>query len=159
MGRAARNVYGQVIMYADKITDSMAKAMEETQRRREIQDAYNKKHHIMPKSVKKDVVDLIELTKVAETEAAYGSQKGRKGGKMTREALNKVIKTMTLQMKEASKNLEFEKAAELRDRLGQLRQQLADMSHDDTLPKNIQGEDMPKRRYRRKIKRPDAKKK
>lgn len=73
---------------------------------------------------------------------------------MTREALNKVIKTMTLQMKEASKNLEFEKAAELRDRLGQLRQQLADMSHDDTLPK-----DMPKRRYRRKIKRPDAKKK
>ena len=159
MGRAARNVHGQVIMYADKITDSMAKAMEETQRRREIQDAYNKKHHITPKSVKKDVVDLIELTKVAETEAAYGSQKGRKGGKKTREALNKVIKTMTLQMKEASKNLEFEKAAELRDRLGQLRQQLADMSHDDTLPKDMQGEDMPKRRYRRKIKRPDAKKK
>lgn len=78
---------------------------------------------------------------------------------MTREALNKVIKTMTLQMKEASKNLEFEKAAELRDRLGQLRQQLAEMSHDDTLPKDMQGEDMPKRRYRRKIKRPDAKKK
>lgn len=77
---------------------------------------------------------------------------------MTREALNKVIKTMTLQMKEASKNLEFEKAAELRDRLGELRQQLADMSHDDTLPKDMQGADMPKRRYRRKIKRPDAKK-
>lgn len=159
MGRAARNVNGTVIMYADKITDSMAKAMEETQRRREIQDAYNKKHHITPKSVKKDVVDLIELTKVAEDEAAYGSQKGKKGGKMTREALNKVIKTMTLQMKEASKNLEFEKAAELRDRLGELRQQLADMSHDDTLPKDMQGADMPKRRYRRKIKRPDAKRK
>ena len=159
MGRAARNVNGTVIMYADKITDSMAKAMEETQRRREIQDAYNKKHHITPKSVKKDVVDLIELTKVAEDEAAYGSQKGKKGGKMTREALNKVIKTMTLQMKEASKNLEFEKAAELRDRLGELRQQLADMSHDDTLPKEMQGADMPKRRYRRKIKRPDAKRK
>ena len=159
MGRAARNVNGTVIMYADKITDSMAKAMEETQRRREIQDAYNKKHHITPKSVKKDVVDLIELTKVAEDEAAYGSQKGKKGGKMTREALHKVIKTMTLQMKEASKNLEFEKAAELRDRLGELRQQLADMSHDDTLPKDMQGADMPKRRYRRKIKRPDAKRK
>ena len=159
MGRAARNVNGMVIMYADKITDSMAKAMEETQRRREIQDAYNKKHHITPKSVKKDVVDLIELTKVAEDEAAYGSQKGKKGGKMTREALNKVIKTMTLQMKEASKNLEFEKAAELRNRLGELRQQLADMSHDDTLPKDMQGADMPKRRYRRKIKRPDAKRK
>ena len=61
-------------------------------------------------------------------------------------------------MKEASKNLEFEKAAELRNRLGELRQQLADMSHDDTLPKDMQGADMPKRRYRRKIKRPDAKK-
>ena len=78
---------------------------------------------------------------------------------MSREALNKVIKTMNLQMKEASKNLEFEKAAELRDRLGQLRQQLADLSHDDTLPKEMQGKDMPQRRYRRKIKRPDAKRK
>ena len=61
-------------------------------------------------------------------------------------------------MKEASKNLEFEKAAELRDRLGELRQKLADMIHDDTLPKDMQGADMPKRLYRRKIKRPDAKK-
>lgn len=159
MGRAARNVEGTVIMYADKITDSMARAMDETQRRREIQDTYNKQHHITPKSVKKDVVNLIELTKVSEEDANYGSKRGDKGKAMTREALNKVIKTMTLQMKEASKRLEFEKAAELRDRLGQLRQQLADMSHDDTLPKEMGGEDMPSRRYRRKIKRPDAKKK
>ena len=158
MGRAARNVGGTVIMYADKITDSMARAMDETQRRREIQDTYNKQHHITPKSVKKDVVNLIELTKVAEDDVAYGSKKGGKGRAMTRESLNKVIKTMTLQMKEASKRLEFEKAAELRDRLGQLRQQLADMSHDDTLPKEMEGEDMPSRRYQRKIKRPDAKK-
>ena len=61
-------------------------------------------------------------------------------------------------MKQAAKNLEFEKAAELRDRLGQLRQKLADMSQDDTLPKELQDSDMPKRRYRRKIKRPDVKK-
>ena len=81
MGRAARNVNGTVIMYADKITDSMAKAMEETQRRREIQDAYNKKHHITPKSVKKDVVDLIELTKVAEDEAPMAVRKGRKAAR------------------------------------------------------------------------------
>ena len=159
MGRAARNVEGTVIMYADKITDSMARAMDETQRRREIQDTYNKQHHITPKSVKKDVVNLIELTKVSEEDANYGSKRGDKGKAMTREAQNKVNKTMTLQMKEASKRLEFEKAAELRDRLGQLRQQLADMSHDDTLPKEMGGEDMPSRRYRRKIKRPDAKKK
>jgi excinuclease ABC subunit B len=155
MGRAARNVDGTVIMYADKITDSMARAMDETKRRREVQDAYNRKHHITPKSVKKDVVNLIELTKVAEDQAQY---KG-KGEKLTKEALHKVINTVTQQMKTAAKNLEFEKAAELRDRLGQLRQQLADMSHDDTLPKELQGEDMPSSRYVRKVRRPDARRK
>ncbi len=156
MGRAARNVDGTVIMYADKITDSMARAMDETQRRRKVQDAYNKKHHIIPKSVKKDVVNLIELTKVAEDSKAYH---GGSEGKMTKEALHKVIHTLTQQMKEAAKNLEFEKAAALRDKLGQLRQQLSTMSYDDTLPKQMQGSDMPSARYVRKIKRPDAKRK
>ena len=155
MGRAARNVHGKVIMYADTITDSMARAIDETKRRRKVQDAYNKAHHIIPKSVKKDVVNLIELTKVAEDQKEYSSSTDKP---LTREALHKVIQTVTLQMKQAAKNLEFEKAAELRDRLGQLRQKLADMSQDDTLPKELQGSDMPKRRYRRKIKRPDVKK-
>lgn len=154
MGRAARNAEGTVIMYADKITDSMARAIDETKRRREIQDAYNKKHHIIPKTIKKEVVDLIELTKVAEDEKAYGSGQG----KTSREALQKVIKTLTLQMKEAAKNLEFEKAAALRDRLGTLRQQLSEQSYDDTLPKEMQGKDMPRRRYKRKVRRPDVKK-
>ncbi len=154
MGRAARNVDGTVIMYADKITDSMARAMDETQRRREVQAAYNKKHHIIPKSVKKDVVNLIELTKVAEDSKTYNSGSD---GKMTKERLHKVIHTLTQQMKEAAKNLEFEKAAALRDKLGQLRQQLSAMSYDDTLPKQMQGRDMPSARYVRKIKRPDAK--
>ena len=156
MGRAARNVDGTVIMYADKITDSMARAMDETQRRRKVQDAYNKKHHIIPKSVKKDVVNLIELTKVVEDSKAYN---GGSEGKMTKEALHKVIHTLTQQMKEAAKNLEFEKAAALRDKLGQLRQQLSTMKYDDTLPKELQGNDMPSARYVRKIKRPDAKRK
>ncbi len=156
MGRAARNVDGTVIMYADKITDSMARAMDETQRRRKVQDAYNKKHHIIPKSVKKDVVNLIELTKVAEDSKVYN---GGSEGKMTKEALHKVIHTLTQQMKEAAKNLEFEKAAALRDKLGQLRQQLSTMKYDDTLPKELQGNDMPSARYVRKIKRPDAKRK
>lgn len=156
MGRAARNVDGTVIMYADKITDSMARAMDETQRRRKVQDAYNKKHHIIPKSVKKDIVNLIELTKVAEDSKAYN---GGSEGKMTKEALHKVIHTLTQQMKEAAKNLEFEKAAALRDKLGQLRQQLSTMKYDDTLPKELQGNDMPSARYVRKIKRPDAKRK
>lgn len=153
MGRAARNVDGTVIMYADKITDSMQRAIDETERRRSIQEAYNKKHHITPKSVKKDVVNLIELTKVSEDKAEYKANS--KDGKLTKEALHKVITTVTAQMKAAAKNLEFEKAAELRDRLGKLRQQLSDMSHDNTLPKELQGEDMPKARYVRKVRRPD----
>lgn len=153
MGRAARNVDGTVIMYADKITDSMQRAIDETERRRSIQEAYNKKHHITPKSVKKDVVNLIELTKVSEDKAEYKANS--KDGKLTKEALHKVITTVTAHMKAAAKNLEFEKAAELRDRLGKLRQQLSDMSHDDTLPKELQGEDMPKARYVRKVRRPD----
>lgn len=153
MGRAARNVDGTVIMYADKITDSMQRAIDETERRRSIQEAYNKKHHITPKSVKKDVVNLIELTKVSEDKAEYKANS--KDGKLTKEALHKVITTVTAQMKAAAKNLEFEKAAELRDRLGKLRQQLSDMSHDDTLPKELQGEDIPKARYVRKVRRPD----
>lgn len=158
MGRAARHVDGTVIMYADKITDSMARAMDETQRRRDVQDAYNKKHHITPKSVNKDVVNLIELTKVAEDAASYDGSKQGKQGRPTKEALHKVIRTMTQQMKEAAKNLEFEKAAQLRDRLGELRRQLQDMSHDDTLPKELQGDGMPSARYVRKVKRPDVKK-
>jgi excinuclease ABC subunit B len=156
MGRAARNVNGTVIMYADRITDSMARAIDETQRRRKVQDAYNQEHHVTPKSIHKDVVNLIELTKVAENKTSYGS---KKKAPLTKEALHKVIQTMTRQMKEASKNLEFEKAAELRDRLGQLRQQLSGMNRDDTLPKEFQGEDMPQARYHRKIRRPDRKRK
>lgn len=157
MGRAARNVDGTVIMYADRITDSMTRSIEETKRRRAVQDAYNKEHHVTPKSIKKDVVNLIELTKVSEDSAAYTA---KKTGPLTKEAMHKVIQTVTRQMKEASKNLEFEKAAELRDRLGQLRQQLSHLSHDDTLPKELQGqEDMPDGRYRRKIRRPDRKRK
>lgn len=153
MGRAARNVNGRVIMYADRMTDSMARAIDETKRRREVQDAYNKKHHITPKSVKKEVVDLIELTKVSEDQASYNG----KEAPLTREALHKVIQSVTQQMKQAAKNLEFEKAAALRDRLGTLRQQLSDISHDDTLPKELAGGDMPSSRYVRTVRRPDRK--
>ena len=150
MGRAARNENGTVIMYADIVTGSMQRAIDETERRRAVQEAYNKAHHIIPKSVKKEVVNLIELTKVSEEKKAYKS--GTEG--LTKDALHKVIHTLTQQMKTASKNLEFEKAAALRDRLGQLRQQLADMAHDDTLPKEMQDEAMPSARYVRKVRHP-----
>ncbi|WP_288908611.1 excinuclease ABC subunit UvrB [uncultured Megasphaera sp.] len=154
MGRAARNARGKVIMYADRMTDSMRRAIAETARRRAVQEAYNKEHHIVPQTVKKEVVDLIELTKVAEAPRPYGAQQE---APLTPEALQKVIRTVTRQMNEAVKQLKFEQAAVLRDRLGSLRQQLADLSQDDTLPPALRGRDMPKARYKRKVKRPDRK--
>jgi excinuclease ABC subunit B len=114
IGRAARNVHGRVIMYADVITDSMQRAMSETQRRRIVQEKYNEEHHIVPKTIEKPVVSLIETTLVAETSATYkaGDSKKKKLGKKEKEEL---IKTLTRQMREASRALEFERAAELRD--------------------------------------------
>jgi excinuclease ABC subunit B len=151
MGRAARHVHGTVIMYADRITGSMDRAIQETQRRREVQEAYNQLHHITPKSVHKDVVNLIELTKVAEQETTYRS---KSAAELTPAALHKVIAAVTEQMKAASKNLEFEKAAALRDRLGVLRQQLSDMGRDNSLPKELRGPgDSPVTR-RKKSRRP-----
>lgn len=150
MGRAARNENGTVIMYADTVTGSMQRAVGETERRRAVQEAYNKAHGITPKSVRKEVVNLIELTKVSEEEKAYRT--GTEG--LTKDALHKVIHTLTQQMKAFSKSLEFEKAAALRDRLGELRRQLSDMSYDDTLPKDAAGEDMPATRFVRQVRHP-----
>lgn len=147
IGRAARNAHGHVIMYADRITGSMERAMEETERRREIQEAYNKEHHIVPKTIHKDVKELIELTKleedaatVADTTASYGGKPKRSQAvqttydtdvatPMTAEDVHKKIDELTREMKLAAKNLEFERAATLRDQLGELRQQWSDM-HD-----------------------------
>ncbi|WP_298705760.1 excinuclease ABC subunit UvrB [uncultured Veillonella sp.] len=183
IGRAARNENGRVIMYADRITGSMERAISETERRREVQEAYNKEHNITPKSIKKEVKELIELTKleedasqVAETITSYGSPKKTKGSAKTSETakgahakdktkakgkantgtassargkgmasgasedantahitevtvediFNKIEDTTRL-MKAAAKQLEFEKAAQYRDELGLLRQQLSDL--------------------------------
>lgn len=181
IGRAARNENGRVIMYADRITGSMDRAITETERRREVQNAYNKKHNITPKSIHKEVKELIELTKLEEEEAGSakrtgrgkndgyddgaaavasakkgrtaktGAKAGNKGGAKTsgkakgvqavadgtatyeaaleltvEDVFNKIEETTRL-MKAAAKQLEFEKAAELRDELGILRQQLSDL--------------------------------
>ncbi len=120
MGRAARNEFGQVIMYADRITDSMKKAIDETKRRREIQEAYNVKHNITPKTIIKEVRDVIRATKVAEEALDYPKEQLNLS-KLTQSELKKVIEKMEKEMKQAARDLNFEKAAELRDLVFELK--------------------------------------
>ena len=153
IGRAARNVNGHVIMYADRVTGSMQRAIDETDRRRAVQEAYNIEHNITPKSVSKDVKELIELTKIEEDMVTEGKGLSPKKGKqkessegldhghesyvqdisapkvadITPEELYNKIEELDRQMKAAAKQLEFETAAKLRDQLGVLRQQWSDM--------------------------------
>lgn len=114
IGRAARNEHGRVIMYADRITDSMAKAIEETDRRRSIQEEYNEKHGIIPKTIIKEVRDLIRITHAAEglPEDAKLSEVYKH---MTMEQRRASLDQMDLEMRQAAKDLNFEKAAEIRD--------------------------------------------
>lgn len=153
IGRAARNVNGHVIMYADRVTGSMQRAIDETDRRRAVQETYNIEHNITPKSVSKDVKELIELTKIEEDMVTDGKGLSPKKGKqkkfsegmdhghepyvqdtsatkvadITPEELYNKIEELDRQMKAAAKQLEFENAAKLRDQLGVLRQQWSDM--------------------------------
>ncbi len=120
IGRAARNVEGKVIMYADKMTDSMKKAINETNRRRYIQMEYNKKHNIIPKTIDKGIRDIIEATTAAEDEVKYRS--GRKKGKVNKKDLEKIISALEEEMKDCAKNLQYERAAELRDRIAELKE-------------------------------------
>ncbi|MFB0921100.1 MAG: helicase-related protein, partial [Oscillospiraceae bacterium] len=115
-GRAARNVGGLVIMYADKITPSMQAAIDETNRRRVKQNAYNEVHGIVPKTIVKSVRNLLEISDVTDAD-----EKGESGLKMTPSEKRTLIDKLEKQMKDAAKMLEFEYAAELRDRLIKLR--------------------------------------
>lgn len=114
IGRAARNENGKVIMYADRITDSMNAAITETERRRATQQEYNEEHGITPKTIIKDIRDLISITSVVE-----GDEEGASGleniAKMTREQRLELIDGMEVEMRVAAKELNFEKAANLRD--------------------------------------------
>ena len=114
IGRAARNADGEVILYADKITPSMRQAMDETQRRREKQDAYNKAHGITPKTIRKDIRELLEIAEPAKRDAKPVKQ-------MTKLEKLQLIDKLEKQMKEAAKMLEFELAAALRDQIIELR--------------------------------------
>ena len=119
IGRAARNVHGKVIMYADRITNSMQRAIDETDRRRSVQEAYNLSHGITPTSIQKKVRDLIQTTKVAESPVPYEAKQLKKLSK--KETLALVAK-LEKDMRTAAKNLEFERAAELRDMIFELRE-------------------------------------
>lgn len=126
IGRAARNAHGRVIMYADKITDSMHRAIDETQRRRQKQEFYNKEHNIIPTTIYKEQRQLIKLTRVAEdSEIEYDSKKLKK---QSQKDLQLLAKEIERRMQEAAKVLDFETAAELRDQLilvkGELGQKL-----------------------------------
>ncbi|MCM3735454.1 excinuclease ABC subunit UvrB [Bacillus cytotoxicus] len=116
IGRAARNANGHVVMYADRITKSMGIAMEETKRRRQIQEAYNEKHGITPKTIQKEVRDVIRATMAAEDTETYKAAP-LSSKKMTKKERENVIAKMEAEMKEAAKALDFERAAELRDLL------------------------------------------
>ena len=122
IGRAARNVNGRVIIYADQMTDSMQAAITETQRRRDIQLAYNQEHGIIPQTIKKEVRDLISaiLPDTAEAENAAGGDKNAYS-KLNRKQREKVIRNLEKEMREAARRLEFEKAAEARDLIMELK--------------------------------------
>ncbi|TQR43711.1 excinuclease ABC subunit UvrB [Paenibacillus popilliae] len=119
IGRAARNASGRVIMYGDKMTDSMHKAITETERRRKIQMAFNEEHGITPQTIRKKVRDVIEATKTAESKEGYDISKSVE--KMSKKDRQSVIQRLEAEMKDAAKNLQFERAAELRDALLELK--------------------------------------
>jgi len=114
IGRAARNAGGKVLMYADSVTPSMEAAIRETQRRRDIQDAYNRSHGIVPKTVKKDVRNVLEISSKAEDSYKQAA------AKMTEKQRKSAIDELTAQMKQAAKLLDFEHAAFLRDKINEL---------------------------------------
>ena len=117
IGRAARNAEGKVIMYADSVTGSMERAITETNRRRELQLAYNKEHGIVPKTIIKDIRDVIEISSKAEVDDKAAKKK------MSKKEKDELIAKLTTQMKEAAKLLEFEHAAYLRDKINELKGQ------------------------------------
>ena len=123
IGRAARNVDGHVIMYADTVTDSMRAAIDETNRRREIQQRYNEEHHITPQSIRKAVRDLISISKTGEKEEMRFAKDPES---MNRQELEKLIRDVEKQMRKAAADLNFEAAAELRDKMKELKCTLRD---------------------------------
>ncbi len=132
IGRAARNVSGQVIMYADKITDSMRRAIDETARRREIQIAYNKEHGIEPKTIRKAINDIIGYIQ-DEVGSSTAEQVNKELAELSREEVLRIISSMEDEMARASENMDYEEAARLRDQVVKLRVQVEGSCEDEVL--------------------------
>ena len=125
IGRAARNAGGHVIMYGDVVTGSMQRAIEETERRRTIQNEYNEAHGITPKTIEKPIVPLIEMTLVAaEAKEPYGRQDSKAKKKLAKKDRENLVKSLLREMQQASRALEFERASELRDMIVELEGEL-----------------------------------
>jgi excinuclease ABC subunit B len=132
IGRAARHLNGTAILYADRITDSMRRAIDETERRRRKQTAFNTEHGIVPKGVKKrikDIIDGVYDAQAAQKELAVAQSRARYEA-MSEKDLAREVKRIEKDMLEAARNLEFEKAAEMRDRLHALKKQLFGVVED-----------------------------
>jgi excinuclease ABC subunit B len=141
-GRAARHVNGTVIMYADRVTDSMQRAIDETNRRRAIQDAYNKEHGIEPQGIVKEIKDLTDRVRMsAESRGEYAVEKGTLPLDMPKNEAQKLITDLEKQMKEAAGKWEFEKAAMLRDQIMELRAMLDTLDSRPEWKKVMENED------------------
>jgi excinuclease ABC subunit B len=133
MGRAARHINGHVIMYADKVTDSMQAAIDETRRRRELQESHNVAHGINPQSIIKEVRDITERVRmIAEEKPEYGvALPGKAGPELPKDELARLVKDLESQMRAAARDLEFEKAAVLRDQITDLRKLQVDQAQEE----------------------------
>jgi excinuclease ABC subunit B len=120
IGRAARNVEGRVVLYADTITDSMKRAIEETERRREVQMAYNLEHGITPESIKKSISDVLSSVSEKDYYTVPATPDVEKSGRLTKEELSAQIEQLEKEMRAAAKRLEFERAAEFRDQIREM---------------------------------------
>jgi superfamily II DNA/RNA helicase len=122
IGRAARNIGGEVVMYADNVTESMQVAIEETNRRRFVQEAYNREHGIQPQTIVKEIRDINDrLRAVAESSGAYGDERPAELSEMSREQIAQLVSQLEGEMRAAARNLEFERAAMLRDQIQSIR--------------------------------------
>jgi excinuclease ABC subunit B len=149
MGRAARNVSGTVLMYADKVTDSMTRAIDETNRRRDKQIAFNLEHGIEPATIRKAINDLVTLAREAQVGYGTGEQIAAELAELPREELARIVSTLEEDMSAAAESLDFEAAARMRDQVVKVRAQIESTSEQEALERFKKGMRRPKRQRRR----------